>query len=97
MVIRLFGGSEHLAFDVINGRMIILESAKRVADSEVMKLVATTGMSAKPWNADNASEDHAAHLARQRLFTGLSGGFWGAGFIRMSSKPPNTSATQSSG
>ena len=75
------GGAEHLAFDVINGRMTILDSARRVTDDEVAELVASTGMTAKLWDAENASEDQAAHLARQRLFTALSGGFWAAGFI----------------
>jgi Cd2+/Zn2+-exporting ATPase len=75
------GGAEHLAFDVINGRMTILDSAKSVSDDEVAELVASTGMTAKPWNAENASVDQAAHLARQRLFTALSGGFWAAGFL----------------
>ena len=75
------GGTEHLAFDVINGRMTILDSAERIPDDEVTQLVATTGMSAKPWDADNAAEDQAAHLARQKRFTSLSGGFWAAGFL----------------
>jgi Zn2+/Cd2+-exporting ATPase len=75
------GGAEHLAFDVINGRMTILDSAKNVSDDEVAELVASTGMTAKPWNSENASVDQAAHLARQRLFTALSGGFWAAGFL----------------
>lgn len=75
------GGAEHLAFDVINGRMTILDSATRVTDDEVAQLVASTGMSAKRWDAGTASEDQAAHLARQRLFTALSGGFWAAGFL----------------
>ena len=75
------GGAEHLAFDVINGRMTILDSATRVSDDEVVELVASTGMTAKPWDAENALEDQAAHLARQKLFTALSGGFWAAGFI----------------
>ena len=75
------GGAEHLAFDVINGRMTILDGARRVTDDEVAELVASTGMTAKLWDAENASEDQVAHLARQRLFTALSGGFWAAGFI----------------
>ena len=75
------GGAEHLAFDVINGRMTILDSAKSVSDGEIAELVASTGMTAKPWDAENASVDQAAHLARQRLFTALSGGFWAAGFL----------------
>nr|WP_281969012.1 cation-translocating P-type ATPase [Roseovarius nanhaiticus] len=75
------GGSEHLAFDVINGRMTVLDSARNVSDDEIAELVASTGMTAKPWDAENASQDQAAHLSRQRLFTMLSGGFWAAGFI----------------
>jgi len=66
---------------VINGRMTILDSAKSVSDGEIAELVASTGMTAKPWDAENASVDQAAHIARQRLFTALSGGFWAAGFL----------------
>ncbi|WP_281969175.1 heavy metal translocating P-type ATPase [Roseovarius nanhaiticus] len=75
------GGAEHLAFDVINGRMIILDTARKVSDDKISALVASTGMTAKPWDSENASQDQAAHLARQKLFTSLSGGFWAAGFV----------------
>lgn len=75
------GGTEHLAFDVINGRMTILDTAVGISDNEISQLVASTGMSAKPWDADNAAENQAAHLARQKRFTALSGGFWVAGFL----------------
>ncbi|WP_425506412.1 heavy metal translocating P-type ATPase [Sulfitobacter undariae] len=75
------GGEDHLAFDVINGRMIILETAAPISEDRVIKLIGSTGMSAKVWDADTVGEDQAAHFARQRLFTGLSGGFWAAGFI----------------
>ncbi|WP_417246842.1 heavy metal translocating P-type ATPase [Celeribacter sp.] len=61
--------------------MTILDSAKSVSDGEIAELVASTGMTAKPWDAENASVDQAAHLARQRLYTALSGGFWAAGFL----------------
>jgi Cd2+/Zn2+-exporting ATPase len=74
------GGAEHLAFDVINGRMTVLDSAGLISDDQIVKLVATTGMSARPWNAENASVDQAAHLSKQKKFTFLSGGFWAAGF-----------------
>ena len=74
------GGAEHLAFDVINGRMTVLDSAEQVSDSQVVELVASTGMTARPWDADNASAEQAAHLARQKWFTMLSGGFWAVGF-----------------
>ncbi|MAS06918.1 MAG: heavy metal translocating P-type ATPase [Ahrensia sp.] len=75
------GGPEHLAFDVINGRMTVLDSATAVAGERIIELVAGTGMSARPWDADNAAAGQAAHLARQRRFTALSGGFWAAGFL----------------
>lgn len=75
------GGQEHLAFDVINGRMTVLDTAKSIPDDRIIRLVAGTGMSARPWDADNAAADHAAHLARQKVFTAASGGFWAAGFI----------------
>ena len=75
------GGTEHLAFDVINGRMTIMDTAVGISENEVSQLVASTGMSAKPWDADKAAEDQAAHLARQKRFTSLSGGFWAAGFL----------------
>ena len=74
------GGAEHLAFDVINGRMTVLDGAKQTSDAEIVDLVATTGMAARPWDADNASADQAAHLAKQKWFTLVSGGFWAAGF-----------------
>ncbi|MBY6203203.1 cation-translocating P-type ATPase [Maritalea mobilis] len=61
--------------------MIVLDSAKAISDAHVAELVASTGMTAKPWDAESASVDQAAHLARQRVFTFLSGGFWAAGFV----------------
>ncbi|MGS4947643.1 heavy metal translocating P-type ATPase [Meridianimarinicoccus sp. RP-17] len=75
------GGQEHLAFDVINGRMTVLDSAESLADDRIVELVAGTGMSARPWDAGNAAADQAAHLARQKGFTAASGGFWAAGFV----------------
>jgi len=75
------GGSEHLLFDVLNGRMTVLESASKVTDDRIIKVVGSTGMSAKPWNPETVDADQSSHFARQRLFTGLSGGFWAAGFL----------------
>lgn len=77
----MVGGAEHLAFDVINGRMTVLDSAQSVPDDTIIKLVAGTGMSARPWDATNASADQAAHLALQKMFTMASGGLWFAGFL----------------
>jgi Zn2+/Cd2+-exporting ATPase len=75
------GGTEHLAFDVLNGRMTILDGANPLGPEKIIKIIGSTGMSAKLWDAETVEGDQAAHFARQRLFTGLSGGFWAAGFI----------------
>lgn len=74
------GGEEHLAFDVINGRMIVLDTGKTLSEEKIIKLVASTGMSASIWDADSAAADQVAHLKRQRFFTAMSGGFWSVGF-----------------
>lgn len=74
------GGEEHLAFDVINGRMTVLDTGKAMSDEKVIKLIGSTGMSASLWDADSAAADQIAHLKRQQLFTALSGGFWAVGF-----------------
>jgi Cd2+/Zn2+-exporting ATPase len=75
------GGTEYLAFDVINARMTVLDGGTNPSSDKILQLVATTGMTAKPWDAEDASADQAAHLKKQKLFTLLSGGFWAAGFI----------------
>lgn len=75
------GGADHLAFDVLNARMTVLPTANAMSDEQIIKLIGTTGMSAKVWDADSAEQDQAAHFAQQKLFTGLSGGFWAAGFL----------------
>ncbi|MCV0425629.1 MAG: cadmium-translocating P-type ATPase [Roseibium sp.] len=74
------GGEEHLAFDVLNARMTILDSAAPLPDEAVIRIVGDTGMTAKLWDASSADKDHAAHLARQKRFTALSASFWGLGF-----------------
>lgn len=75
------GGAEHIAFDVINARMTVLDSAEQIPDARIIDLVAGTGMTASIWYADDATAAQAAHLAKQKWFTLLSGGFWAAGFI----------------
>lgn len=75
------GGQEYLAFDVINARMTVRDGGANLSSDKILELVATTGMTAKPWDAKDASADQAAHLKKQKLFTMLSGGFWAAGFL----------------
>lgn len=73
------GGAAQLGFDVLNGRMTLLATATPIADAEVLRLVAQTGMRATPWDDASATADQAAHLTRQKRFTGASAGFWAAG------------------
>ena len=75
------GGTEHLAFDVMNGRMTVLNSATTLSDDRIIKLVGSTGMSASLWEAESAAAAQAAHLKRQKFFTALSAGFWALGLI----------------
>ncbi|WP_407925885.1 heavy metal translocating P-type ATPase [Alterinioella nitratireducens] len=75
------GGEAHLAFDVINGRMTVLDTATSMTDDKIIKLIGSTGMSASLWDADSAAADQAAHLKRQKFFTALSAGFWALGLI----------------
>ena len=73
------GGEAHLAFDILNARMTVLETAQPVRDEEVLRLVAQTGMRAKPWDAKTAEADHRAQIKRQKNVTMLAATFWGAG------------------
>jgi len=75
------GGTEYLAFDVINARMTVLDGGKNPSSDKIIAVVGTTGMAAKTWDAEDASADQAARLKKQKLFTMLSGGFWAAGFV----------------
>ncbi|MDU9006494.1 cation-translocating P-type ATPase [Sedimentitalea todarodis] len=61
--------------------MTVLDGGPNSSSDRILELVATTGMTAKPWDAEDASADQAAHLKKQKWFTMLSGGFWAAGFI----------------
>ena len=74
------GGQQYLAFDVIKARMTVLDGGKKLASDKIIDVVASTGMTAKPWDAEDASADQAANLKKQKLFTVLSGGFWAIGF-----------------
>ena len=71
----LVGGGDHLAFDVLNGRMMVLETAAQVTTDAVRKAVGKTGMSAVEWNKDDQAADRASER-RQRVqswFTAISG------------------------
>ncbi len=73
----LVGGDDRLAFDVLNGRMMVLEDAERVSAEEIREAVRMTGMTAVEWREDDeeskrASERHHRMQARLTALSGLS-------------------------
>ena len=76
----LVGGPEYLAFDVLEGRMLILKGAAEVPAEEIRRAVARTGMTAE---LHEEGGDGRAERARrsQLLFTVLSGAAWLAGIL----------------
>jgi Cd2+/Zn2+-exporting ATPase len=67
------GGVDRLAFDVLNGRMTVANDARDVPGETIVNAVATTGMTAIPWEADSDKREAGRHRGQQVLFTALSG------------------------
>ena len=70
----LVGGEEALAFDVLNGRMMVLADAAAVTADEIRRAVGRTGMSAAEVGSgapESATDDRRRRL--QTAFTTLSG------------------------
>lgn len=77
----LVGGSDKLAFDVLNGRMTLLSDAQPVAEKVIIKAVAATGMQAARWQSGQTDAD-AKQLHRSKtVYTLLSGVFIVAGML----------------
>ena len=69
----LVGGSDRLAFDVLNGRMTVADDASDLAEEAIIKAVAETGMSAARWTGDTGKDEADSHRRQQVLFTAASG------------------------
>ncbi len=77
----LVGGSDKLAFDVLNGRMTLLSDAEPVTEKTIIKAVAATGMTAARWQAGQTDAD-AQQLHRSKtVYTVLSGVFIVVGML----------------
>ena len=77
----LVGGSDKLAFDVLNGRMMLLSDAEPVTEKTIIKAVGATGMKAARWQAGQTEAD-AQQLHRSKtVYTVLSGLFIVAGMV----------------
>jgi Cd2+/Zn2+-exporting ATPase len=75
------GGADRLAFDVLNGRMSVADAASQIQDQIIVKAVATTGMSAAPWQAETGKAESDSRRRQQALFTAASGVFVLLGFV----------------
>lgn len=72
----IVGSEDHLAFDVLNGRMSVLDGASAVSAEDIRKAVARTGMRAEEWRAESGANDAAdRHRRLQAWFTAASGSF----------------------
>ncbi len=69
----LVGGAQHLSFDLLNGRMTVRDSARKATDAAILRAVRKAGMTGGRWRPQDGDDSHAAALARQRLYTVLSG------------------------
>ena len=77
----LVGGEEHLAFDVLGGRMTVLDQAKSATSESVVAAVGRTGMEAELWKPGrNRPEVDGGHRRLQAWLTALSGLSVAAGF-----------------
>ncbi|KZK96278.1 putative cadmium-transporting ATPase [Pseudovibrio sp. Ad46] len=75
------GDPEYLAFDVLNGKMIVSPVARDVADEEIIKAVDTTGMKAALFIEQEAADARAKQHRRLGTFTVASGLFWAIALV----------------
>ena len=76
----LVGGPNQLAFDVLNGRMTVLDEAEPVADADVIAAIDATGMTARRSGTGDGA-DAGTRFRTQKWFTALSGTFLVAGLL----------------
>ncbi len=75
----LVGGASKLRFDLINARMII--DYEEVADSEVKRAVAATGMEAIAWEDAEASDETCWQRRGRAVLSATSGSLLFIGFL----------------
>jgi Cd2+/Zn2+-exporting ATPase len=79
----LVGSEDKLAFDVLNGRMTVLDEARPISAEDIRQAVRRTGMTAVEWrsNKKGTRDEGDRHRRRHVWFTSLSGLFVVAGFV----------------
>jgi len=73
------GGREHLAFDVLHGRMMVLDTAPAVEAEAILRAVREAGLEAEVDRGQQGGGDR--DLRRRTLLTAASGGLWLAGIL----------------
>jgi Cd2+/Zn2+-exporting ATPase len=77
----IVGGSDKLAFDVLNGRMTLLPDAEPVTEKTIITAVAATGMKATRWQAGQTQDDEIRLHRSKTVYTVLSGLFIVVGMV----------------
>lgn len=76
----LVGGADNLAFDVLNGRMVVF--SQDVDTDAIIRAVARTGMKAQPWSSAGApGQDQDDRRKLQAILAGASGAMTGLGYF----------------
>lgn len=74
------GGEEHLAFDLLNAKMIVSEGASASSEA-ILRAVAITGMNAEPWQElAGSGPEKSTRQKLQLVLTILSGGLTAMAF-----------------
>jgi Zn2+/Cd2+-exporting ATPase len=70
----LVGGEDHLAFDILNGRMTVAEAARHVPDRDINAAVKRTGMSASRWESGRDEDGANEHNRRLQVWLTTASG-----------------------
>ncbi|MDX2277390.1 MAG: heavy metal translocating P-type ATPase [Hyphomonadaceae bacterium] len=85
----IVGGEQWLTFDVLNGRMSVASDAAQIPDTAILSAVASTGMSATPWEANKPDKTDEKDRQRQISYTVASGLFVALGMALHVAMSPN--------
>jgi Cd2+/Zn2+-exporting ATPase len=77
----LVDSEDQLAFDILNGKMIVLPGEQPVSEETIVQAVAKTGMRAELWRDETQSEISFWQQHGRTILTATSGFFGLAGFL----------------
>jgi Cd2+/Zn2+-exporting ATPase len=77
------GGERRLAFDILNGRMIVSPDSQPAVEADIVRAVQTTGMRAERWHEGRAPDAGSTLWERQgrTILSGVSAAALASGFI----------------